>query len=167
MKKYLVLLTFILPFAAYAQSYTLIAEKDSKTFLFKTGKAAKLVYVDGEVSKTFRGRLLSVRPAAIVMQSFNHKDSIVVPLNTITSMKRIARTGRAITGTIAGISIVSGVAMIADDMSTRDELFDGLEAGAGVTLMILLSIPYAIVTLSEPQAKTAKGFIFKSIPDRR
>lgn len=153
---------------SYAQtSLHLIAERKRGKVIFVKDEAVKVVYTGTDSTVKFKGRIAGITSSSLIVQPFKKsKNTIDVPVSDLIQVKRIRRVGRAVGGVIAGFGMAGGIAAIADDLKTRGEWFDGLGVVAGFGTIIIFSLPYTIITATEPNASRLKGYRFYVVQGR-
>lgn len=170
MKQAILLFFFIgaFLFCRAQNEFQLAAQRGSKTRLHRTGAAVKILYRGADTIEAFKGRIAAVTADSIVLRPFRKSSDyrLSVAVTQLESVRKVRRTARAVTGFLAVIAAVHGIALIADDNKDHSELLDGLEAGLGVTLMLLGGTCYIVTAATETVSKSSKGYRFSVVREK-
>jgi hypothetical protein len=140
MKKYLLLLLFVLPaLVAGAQDsmkvYVLRGIKGDDTAYIGVGQKVRVTYYDVKGLRDRSGDLLELRPGVLVLEGFQGRRHEIA-LDSVTMVKRQMRGAGALYaggGVLIGIGgIVAALGAITDGLDGRDNRGSGATAGLGI-----------------------------------
>jgi len=165
--RYLILLLFAL--MAYSELYAqskpaLIATKGKSEKRFEVGESIKLEWEENDKGIYYRGPILSVTDSTIVLGRFSNRDKrhVDIPLRNIVKVKRIRRTGRAITAGVLVASLIPGALLIADAASPQQSTVKANGYVLGGSLIGGGLLTYIIGTMTEKSASIDRGYIFST-----
>lgn len=163
--RYLILLLFTLTtlHELHAQAKpALIAKKGNHEKRFEVGENIKLEWEENDKGIYYRGPILGVTDSSIVLGRFSNNDRRHVDINlrNIVKVKRIRRTGRAITAGILVASLIPGALLIADAASPQQSTVTVNGYALGGALIGGGVMTYIIGTMTEKSASIDRGYRF-------
>ncbi len=165
--RYLILLLFTLTtlHELHAQAKpALIATKGRTEKRFEVGESIKLEWEENDKGIYYRGPILSVTDSTVVLGRFSNTDKrhVDIPLRNIVKVKRIRRTGRAITAGILVGALIPGALLIADAASPQQSTVKANGYVLGGSLIGGGILTYIIGTMTEKSASIDRGYRFST-----
>ncbi|MFN3795658.1 MAG: hypothetical protein ACK4RX_13445 [Chitinophagaceae bacterium] len=164
MRYFILLISFLFVATTLAAQIkgALIAKKGNHEKRFEIGESVKLEWEENDKGIYYRGPILAVTDSTVVLGRFSSTDKrhVDIHLRNIVKVKRIRRTGRAITAGIMVASLIPGALLIADASSPQQSSFTGNGYAIGGALIGGGLMTYIIGTMTEKSASIDRGYTF-------